>query len=668
MRKLIDLNKKFAWIALLCCATIAIFHALPQKSFAVTAADWRAGNIIDDALFYDKNSMSVGEIQAFLNGKVPVCDTAGSKPSEYGGGTRAQYGASKGYPAPFVCLKDYYENPSTKANNLHGNPIPAGGISAAQIIWNVSQQFGVSPKVMLVMLHKESDRLMIDDWPWSTQYRTAMGYGCPDSGPNYSANCNPNDYGFYTQMYSAARQFRLYANSPSSYNYIAGRNNTIQYNPDPSCGSSVVYIENQATAGLYNYTPYQPNQAALNAGYGTAPCGAYGNRNFWKLYNDWFGSTHGSGYSWSIESFTYAGGDNIINQNDSETVTLKARNTGRFPWYNHGNHPVRIGTWLPDRTSTMASNNWASSTRPSTLVENSVAPGAIGTFTFQLNPKQLGTFVEGFNLVAENALWMDWPGFSPTIQVGNGYSWNIQNVVYNSGTGLMEPGTSQLITVIAKNTGNKTWSKQSGPPIYLGTWEPERKSQVGQNWISQTRLVTMNETTVAPGQNAGFQFYVRMPSTGTFYERINLVAEGQSWFNDAGLTLYLDGGTYAWQPLWVNHSTGTANISRGTNFTLTVKAKNIGNMPWRKSTGFPVRLGTAAPFNRGTALYQSSWIKDNRPVGLTEEVVNPGQEGTFTFLAKAPDATGPKVERFSLLAEGLVWMNDPNFSIYVNSY
>jgi hypothetical protein len=69
-------------------------------------------------------------------------------------------------------------------------------------------------------------------------------------------------------------------------------NNYIQYNPNASCGGSNVYIQNQATAGLYNYTPYQPNASAINNLYGSGDsCGAYGNRNFWRMYNDWFGST-----------------------------------------------------------------------------------------------------------------------------------------------------------------------------------------------------------------------------------------------------------------------------------------------------------------------------------------------------------------------------------------
>ena len=79
---------------------------------------------------------------------------------------------------------------------------------------------------------------------------------------------------------------------PNSYNYVAKRNNYIYWNPNYSCGNSSVYIENQATAALYIYTTYRPNQAALNNLYGSGDgCSSYGNRNFWRIFTDWFGST-----------------------------------------------------------------------------------------------------------------------------------------------------------------------------------------------------------------------------------------------------------------------------------------------------------------------------------------------------------------------------------------
>ena len=133
------------------------------KAEALSGNDFDAGNIIDDVTFWNKNAMSPNDIQSFLNSKVPSCDTNGRKIYS-GSQTRAQYGESIGNPTPFVCLKDYVENPDTKANNLRGGSV-AGGRSAAQLIYDVAQSTGVSPKVILVLLQKEQG-LVTDDWPF----------------------------------------------------------------------------------------------------------------------------------------------------------------------------------------------------------------------------------------------------------------------------------------------------------------------------------------------------------------------------------------------------------------------------------------------------------------------------------------------------------------------
>lgn len=270
----------------------SVIFALPINEVSAVSGDsWRPGNIIDDAVFFNKNGMSVTEIQSFLNTMNPACDTWGTEKSELGGGTRAQYGASRGYPAPFVCLKNYMENPNTKENNLLTASGVNGGIGAAQIIKNASDTYNINPKVLLVTIQKESS-MVTDSWPLRVQYDAIMGFDCPDSGPGNSANCNSAYAGFYNQINLAARQFKIYADSPQNYRYKSGQTVNIQFNPNYSCGSTPVFIENQATAGLYNYTPYQPNQAALNNLYGHGDgCSAYGNRNFWRMFNEWFGRT-----------------------------------------------------------------------------------------------------------------------------------------------------------------------------------------------------------------------------------------------------------------------------------------------------------------------------------------------------------------------------------------
>lgn len=257
-----------------------------NQTSALSGSEFKSGRIVDDGIFFNVSTMTPGDIQNFLNSKVPTCDTNGT--TMYNGSqTRAQYGASKGYPAPYTCLKDYTQNtPSMGGESGLCNPLGGGVRNAAQIIYDSATACGINPQVLLTLLQKEQS-LITDDWPWPIQYQNATGFGCPDTAP-----CDPQYSGFFYQVYNAARQFKKYARDQDQFSYKAYRNNNILYNPNSSCGASSIYLENQATADLYIYTPYQPNQAALDNLYGTGDsCSSYGNRNFWRMFNDWFGPT-----------------------------------------------------------------------------------------------------------------------------------------------------------------------------------------------------------------------------------------------------------------------------------------------------------------------------------------------------------------------------------------
>ena len=61
---------------------------------------------------------------------------------------------------------------------------------------------------------------------------------------------------------------------------------------------AVATIKNQATANLYNYTPYQPNRQTLAQPSGPGgDCSTYGNLNFSRIYDRWFGDPHAVRYS-----------------------------------------------------------------------------------------------------------------------------------------------------------------------------------------------------------------------------------------------------------------------------------------------------------------------------------------------------------------------------------
>ncbi len=240
--------------------------ASPQPAEAIVGSDFDPGYIISDQKFFDSGTMSERQVQDFLNSKNTWC--------------------APGY----TCLKDYrmstFSRPAVEAGHCAAYA-GAPDEPASRIIYKAAVACKINPQVLLVLLQKETS-LVTATAPTSGTYRKAMGYGCPDTSV-----CDSAFYGFYNQVYNAAKQFRQYTNYPNRAYKIG--NVRIGWHPNAACGGSYVNIRNQATANLYNYTPYQPNRAALNNLYGTGDaCSSYGNRNFWRIFHDWFGSPTGN--------------------------------------------------------------------------------------------------------------------------------------------------------------------------------------------------------------------------------------------------------------------------------------------------------------------------------------------------------------------------------------
>lgn len=225
-----------------------------------------AGNIISDAKMFDSGTMSVAEIQAFLQTQNPSCEAGQEK-----------------------CLKDYTKTTLTMTSNYCSAFQGANNESAASMIAKAAQACGVNPQVLLVTLQKEQGLISATGSVLtSVKYDQALGFGCATTG-----TCGPQYAGFANQLYSAASRYVEYGVRASAFTYRSGGTYSIPYNPVASCGSAPVTIANKATAALYNYTPYQPNAAALANMYGTGDeCSTYGNRNFWRIFTQWFGATH----------------------------------------------------------------------------------------------------------------------------------------------------------------------------------------------------------------------------------------------------------------------------------------------------------------------------------------------------------------------------------------
>lgn len=566
------LQSKLAMLALAICSIVFASVLVQSQASALSSSDFNAANIVDNNVFFNKDGMSVADIQAFLNAKVPVCDTNGSQPSGRSGyATRADWGRANGNPPPYTCLKDYPQGvPGTSPDSYCSGGVSAGTKNAAQIIYDVSQACGVNPKAMIVLLQKEQG-LVTDEWPWPGQYRSATGYGCPDTSA-----CDSAYYGFFNQVYNAARQFQRYVKQPNNFNYAVNRTSFIAYQANrPDCGGTNVNIQNGATAALYNYTPYQPNAAALASLYGTGDaCSAYGNRNFWRFFNDWFGSTRTM-----IASTPFA-----LSSTAGRTNVFARANDGRL-----------MQKWFDGSSWLTSWDNLAGTTVNSTPAGVSWGGGHMDLFEVTAD----GNLRHRYYLPDATG----WRGWENLGRPGNAALIHSPAVI-SSGPG--------KINVFVKGADGRLWEKWFDGHGWVGTW----------NNLGGDRV---NSSMSAISWGNGHVDLFQTASDGTIWHRYYL-PDANGWRGWEGLGRP-NGPYIASPPAVVTSAYGRINIfAKGSDGRLWEKwfDGTSWNSPWNNVTGSSVTSTPAAV----------SW--GNGHIDLFETT----GDGTVRHMYYLPDATG----------------------------
>ena len=545
-----------------------IIPSMQPRASALNGSQFNAGRIIDDVVFFNKNAMSVSQIQNFLNSKVPNCETnhpKSSSPNDSG--------------PQYTCLKSFKQNTKNIApdSGLCDGYTGKNNETSATIIYKVAQSCGINPQVLLVMLQKEQS-LVTDTWPWDIQYDKAMGAFCPDTAP-----CDPQYKGFFYQVYYGAHRFKVYKANPNSFNYKAGRNNTIYYHPGPCktrnssgvctayydithCKNSTVYIQNVATALLYIYTPYQPNKSALNNLYGTGDsCSSYGNRNFWRMFNEWFGNPVGPGYASAASSINIYSDIGLtspqakihdqyfLQPNQVAFAKVSVTNTGRNTWFRYN---TLLGTASPyDRPSLLASDTWIAPHRAASMTEDTVPPGELATFIFKIKaPASYNTYSEKFKIVIEGVSWVD--TYSPVI---------ISNVV--------NPLPEQLLS--------------------------------HDTTLTNSNMMAVGDSLSSPEGYA----YLKFQNNGNLelYHNFNLIwqtktnGSGAEYFvnqSDGNLVLYTSTG----QPVWSSKTTGRGqgNLVMQSDGNLVLYASGNGAL-WSSKSATTNQRNTLSLFMQGDA-------------------------------------------------------------------
>lgn len=256
----------------------SIASVAPQSAQAAAVAGGTASQsappfnkslLMDNAVFEDTGTMTVAQIQAFLDS------------------------------FPNSCIKAYKDDEPLGRSRYGPTKVPA-----AQVIYKSAQFWGVNPQVLLVTLEKEQTLVSGGRGcePW--RFWSAMGYGCPDGGAQYqypdlgitgSGTCVSKEYwaGFARQVNSAAWQLqfnRQRADGNVDWNgngsipnygfYTAGYRRQYAgaelkyYDGRVPIDGQAVTMGNGTTASLYTYTPHFA-----------------GNQTFVTLFTRWFGST-----------------------------------------------------------------------------------------------------------------------------------------------------------------------------------------------------------------------------------------------------------------------------------------------------------------------------------------------------------------------------------------
>lgn len=705
--------KRFLWLtAPLLLSTVSIQALLPLQAQAITGAEWQAGRIIDDSVFTNKDSMTPSEIQQFLNAKMTNCDTNGTKLTN--GITRAQYGANNGNPAPFTCLKDYYEVPKTSPSpgvpaNNYGyadplNNIPSGARSAAQLIWDAAQQYSISPKVLLITLQKEQS-LVTDDWPFERQYLYAMGAQCPDTSDG--ANCDTNYSGFSLQVREGARLLRGYLDNMTKPWWTYKKpyaNNQILWNvTSTGCGGANVYIETMATAALYTYTPYQPNQAALNNLYGTGDaCSAYGNRNFWRLFNDWFGTTKGDLFQASLVSQNQS---ISASAGQSSTATLTYRNTGQWTWHDDtvdwpGIPPLRLATANPTARSSIFSYGWHNNYSPNvaakvyesdgtTLAANQhiISPGQVISYTFPMTAPWslgIGSYAEQFKpILAGSSIDLGGSALA-TVTVDVPPVFRATNAGQSDWPSLV-PGESVDLLIKYRNTGQYAWRDDTVnwpglPPLYLYSANRNGVSTFSYSWPTRSIAAktfnkvyesngtfnpSSNQHIVEPGQIAEFKVTISAPwsiGVGKHIEYFKPALAGSGV--DLGAVTGYEVDVPAWRAKLVQ-PTPDIGLAKGNSAWVCVQYRNKGAYTWHDSTvswpGVPA-IGIATANSNNQSIFSYLWSDTSSVKRIATDVIDSVYTENGTLISPNPHVVLPnQVAKFCFI-QTTPWGANSNYN------
>jgi methionine-rich copper-binding protein CopC len=406
-------------------------------------------------------------------------------------------------------------------------------------------------------------------------------------------------------------------------------------------------------------------------------------------------------------------------------IRVEFRNIGTASWLSTGKNFVSLYRWNPvtklEMVSQLATPAWETTSRPLRLPVAKVSPNTSVVMNVPIQaPLTAGTYTETFILTAEDLAWMKYGQVTITLVVGQAAQtqavssapsslpvlstpvfapsasavslasssgdWAAELVEKSGAEWQLDPDGTANVTLTYKNTGTKTWTRDSAGflSLYATDGSKERVSVFAGSLWSGNAAARLKEREVRPGQTGTFTFQIRAPKTaGSYKETFMLAAEHVAWVQGSSVTLpihvipsqtfdFVASGLPDTTPLptTVNTTPDPSSSASKIRRTATLLLRSIqaatllGNGRQEVQVGFKntsdvtwnsraLRLkGMVPAINaRWASVRDDSWSSTAEPVRKIGDV-KPGEIAFLTFKVKAPAKKGKYTVSFALYADG----------------
>lgn len=316
-----------------------------------------------------------------------------------------------------------------------------------------------------------------------------------------------------------------------------------------------------------------------------------------------------------------------LQPNETKEITFKVENIGKLDWNSStyivvDKNPAFEGIIsFPDNAAPVKAK----------MQEGGVKSGGFGTFKLKVKggTKTETVYIKASPVMNGSVKSLEYITVPIATQQAN---FKYQYVDSKPLPDAMDKGETFEAWVKLKNTGNVTWKKSGQNTVLLGTdHERDRISKIVSP--ASSRIGSLKEESVAPGETGTFIVKVKAPETPGYYkEYFTPVVEGVTWLSDSGMyfetTVF--GDSYQGELLEVGSNT---EWKQGGKYLIRITVRNIGTTAWTKK-------------NMEVVLLKESDLKVT-DAQLLSEPIESGQVGIITMVAEV--APGETLERKSLL-------------------